>query len=226
MGEGGEGLQQGHYPRITEAERRGALAVLNGGSLETVEGVLSEDTVVADALDFQELAIDLLAEVAQVREVGEPLGHVEILRAIDRGFGAEGVLLLEILLDVGRLIFDVKTGLHSVGNHPRAIAEGRRRRGMCETERKQEADPIRTSEIQILADHRFEEVAAVHGAVKHVGETEFDLPDREVMVVAGRSVSQRQRPWQAVRPAVEEGLDVSGPERSEERRVGKGWGAR
>ena len=122
------------------------------------------------------------------------------------------MLLLEILLDVGRLVFDVKTGLHSVGNHPRAIAEGRRRRGMCETERKQEADPIRTSEIQILADHCFEEVAAVHGAVKHVGETEFDLPDREVMVIAGRSVSQRQRPWQAVRPAVEEGLDVSGPE--------------
>ena len=129
MGEGAEGLEQRHHARVAEAQRGDALAGLDGGLLEAVEGVLGQHAVVTEALDLEQLAIDLVAEVAQVRQVGDGLADVEVLRVVDRGFGAEGVLLLEVLLDVRGLVLDVQAGLDAVGDHARAIAAGRRRRG-------------------------------------------------------------------------------------------------
>ena len=43
---------------------------------------------------------DLVAEFAQVGQVVEAFSHVEIHRIVDRGLGAKGVLLFEILLYV------------------------------------------------------------------------------------------------------------------------------
>ena len=72
MGEAGDRLEQRHHAGIAEAQRGGALAVFDRGLLEAVEGVLGQHAVVADALDLQELAIDLVAEVAQVRQIRRP----------------------------------------------------------------------------------------------------------------------------------------------------------
>src|SRR5437773_896827 len=208
MGEAGDRLEQRHHARVTEAERGGPLAAFHGRALQAVERVLRQDTVVADALDFEELAVDLLAEVAQVREIADALGDVEVLRVVDRGFGSERVLLFEILLDVRRLVFDVETGLDPVGDDSGAIAEGRRGCGARETQRKQEADAMWSPEVEIFADDGFEEVPALDGAVKDLGETHFELPDREVMVEPSGAVLSGEWPRQAVRPPVEERLDV------------------
>jgi hypothetical protein len=56
--------------------------------------------MVAHALSFEELAIDLVAEIAQVGKIGYGLVDVEIVRIVDGGLGAESVLLFEVLLDV------------------------------------------------------------------------------------------------------------------------------
>ena len=56
--------------------------------LESIQAVLREHAVVTDALDFQELAIDLLPEVAQVGEVGEAFPYPEVARIVDRELGA------------------------------------------------------------------------------------------------------------------------------------------
>ena len=77
-------------------------------ALEPVERVLGQDAVVTDALDFEQFAIDLVPEVAQVGQVVDGLAHVEVHRVVDRRFGAEGVLLFEVLLHVGRLVLDVQ----------------------------------------------------------------------------------------------------------------------
>ena len=61
MGEGAEGLEQRHDARVAEAQRGDALAVFDGRALQPVERVLGQDAVVTDALDFEELAIDLVA---------------------------------------------------------------------------------------------------------------------------------------------------------------------
>ena len=78
---------------------------------------------------------------------------------------------------------------------------------------KSKPDAVGASEIEILADDGFEEVAALHGTIEDLGQTDFELADREAMVVAGRAFVGGHRPRQAMRPAVEEGLDVGGPER-------------
>ena len=70
MGEGAEGLQEGHHARIAEAQGGDALAGLDAGLLEAVERVLGQHAVVAEAFDLEQLAVDGVAEVAQVREVG------------------------------------------------------------------------------------------------------------------------------------------------------------
>ena len=111
MGEGAEGLEQRHHARIAEAQRGDALAGLDGGLLQAVEGVLGQDAVVTEALDLEQLAIDGVAEVAQVRQVVDGLPDVEVHRVVDGGFGAERVLLFEVLLDVGGLVLDVEAGL-------------------------------------------------------------------------------------------------------------------
>ena len=49
------------------AER--ALAGLDRGLLEAVQRVLGQHTLVADAFDFEELAIDLVPQVPEMRQV-------------------------------------------------------------------------------------------------------------------------------------------------------------
>ena len=50
-----------------------------------------------------------------------------------------------------------------------------------DAERKQQADAVGATEVEILADDRFEEVAALHRAGEDLGETDLKL-QREAMV--------------------------------------------
>src|SRR5262249_10178919 len=90
MGKADQGLQQGHDAGIAEAEGGHALPVHDRGLLEAIERVLGEHAVVTEALHFKQLAIDLLAEIAQMREVVEPLSDPEIPGVIDGHFGSYG----------------------------------------------------------------------------------------------------------------------------------------
>ena len=49
---------------------------------------MGEHTVVTDVLDFEELAIDLLAEVAEKREIAESFPDPEVSRVIDGDLGS------------------------------------------------------------------------------------------------------------------------------------------
>src|SRR5712692_10898951 len=95
MREAGDRLEQRHHTRIAEAEGGHALALFDGRALEPVKGVLREDAVMTDALDFEEPAIDLVAQFAEEREIVHALVDVEVLRIVDRRFGPERVLLFE-----------------------------------------------------------------------------------------------------------------------------------
>jgi hypothetical protein len=52
--------------------------------------------------------------------------------------------------------------------------------------------------------------------LEDLGVTDFELIDRKVMIVAGAAVGRWQRPWETVRPAVEDG---SGRRRAPEHRM-------
>ena len=92
------------------------------------------------------------------------------------------MLLFEVLLDVRGLVFDVQAGLDAIGDDARAIAIGGRRRGAGEAQRKQQAHAIGASEVEILADDGFEEVAPLHRPIEDLRETDFELAEREPMV--------------------------------------------
>jgi hypothetical protein len=76
----------------------GVLRRVPGGPLEPIERVLRKNALMADAFDFEELAINLVAELAQMRRVLETFVDVEVLRVVDRRFGPKGMLLFEVLL--------------------------------------------------------------------------------------------------------------------------------
>ena len=84
-----------------------------------------------------------------------------------------------------------RLGSHAIGDDARPIAKGGRRRGAGEAEREEQAHAIGPSQIEILADDGFEEVAALHGPIEDLGQTDFELADREAMVVAGRAFGRR-----------------------------------
>jgi hypothetical protein len=123
------------------------------------------------------------------------------------------VLLLEVLLDVRGLVLDVETRLHAIGDHPCAIAVRGRGRPTGQPKGEEEADAIGAPEVEILADDRFEEVAALHGLVADVREAHFELTDREAVVITRGPVGRGHRPREPLRPAIEEGLHVGRAER-------------
>ena len=86
--------------------------------------------------------------------------------------------------------------LDPVGDDPCAIAERRRRSGARDPKRKQQADAVRPAEVQVLADDGFEEVAALDGPIEDLGQTDFQLADREAMVIAGRTFGRGHWPRQ------------------------------
>jgi hypothetical protein len=88
MGKRADGLEERHDAGIAKAQCRDPLPGGHGRLPQAVEGVLSEHTVMTDVLDFEELAIDLLAEVAGMREIVEPFSDTEVPRVIDRDLGS------------------------------------------------------------------------------------------------------------------------------------------
>ena len=108
------------------------------------------------------------------------------------------------------LVFDVQARFHPVGDDARPVAVAGRRRAAGDPPWKEQANAIRSAEIQVLANHGFEKVAALHRAIEDLRQTHFELTNRHAMIVAGGAVRRGHRPGEAMRPAVEEGLDVGG----------------
>src|SRR5215212_12272977 len=99
MSEVAQGLEQRHHTWIAKAEGRDPLAVLLARGLELGEGVLAQRAGVADALDREQLLVDLGTGGAELREGFERFAGLEVGRVVDRGLGPERPLFLEVLLD-------------------------------------------------------------------------------------------------------------------------------
>src|SRR4030095_10475482 len=105
-----------------------------------------------------------------------------------------------------------------LGSTPSGMTRGRSQNaggggGGGDAQGKQQAHAVRSSEVEILADHRFEEMTALHGAIEDLGQTDFELTEGQAVVVSGHAFRGGHRPRQAVRPPVEEGLDIGRTER-------------
>src|SRR5437867_7636257 len=103
--------------------------------------------------------------------------------------------------------------MHAVGDHSGPIAERGRRGGASDPNRKEQSDAVRASEVEVFADHGFKEEPSLHRSVEDLREADFELIEREPMIVAGTTVGCWQRPRESMRPPVEEGLQVRGAKR-------------
>ena len=80
MGEADDRLEERHDARIAEAEGRYPLPVLHGRAAGGGRGPSwRQDAVLTDPLDLQELAVDLVAQIAEVGQVREPFVDVEVV---------------------------------------------------------------------------------------------------------------------------------------------------
>src|SRR2546426_550674 len=149
-----------------------------------------------------------------MREIVQPLASLEVFRVVDGGLRAQGAVLLEVLLDVGAFVFDVQAGTDSVGDDSGTIAMRRSRRATADptTAREQQADAVRTTQVEVVADQFFEEVTPLDRLVEDLSEADLDLPEGESVREPRAAVPGGQRPRQVGGPAMEEALHVLGPQ--------------
>lgn len=95
---------------------------------------------------------------------------------------------------MGVLEGDVQAGRYTGRDHPRLIAA----RGGWSPPRqprgKEQAHPVRPTQVEVLADDRLEELAPLDWAGEDLGETDLQLPEAELVLIAGAPLGRRQRP--------------------------------
>src|SRR5580692_8180428 len=84
-------------------------------AIDPLKGLLGEDAVVTEALDFKQPAVRAEADFAQFRQVVQSFADGKVVGVVDRRFGAQSALLLVILLDPGVLVIDVEGGCDALG---------------------------------------------------------------------------------------------------------------
>jgi hypothetical protein len=67
---------------------------------------------------------------------------------------------------------------------------------------------VRAAQIQIVADDFLEELSACHRPIHDLGEADFQLADRELVIIAGSTVAGRERQREPIQPFGEETLEL------------------
>ena len=86
------------------------MAGLLDRAVDAAKGILGEDAVKAEALDFEQSAVGGKADVAQFGQVMQAFADAEVVGIVDGGLGAQGALLLVVLLDASVFVVDVERG--------------------------------------------------------------------------------------------------------------------
>jgi hypothetical protein len=95
--------------RIGKAQSGSALAGPLDRAIDPLKGLLGEDAVVTEALDFEEPAVGAEADVTQFRQVVQSFADGEVVGVVDGRLGTQSALLLVILLDPGVFVIDVES---------------------------------------------------------------------------------------------------------------------
>src|SRR5437660_3035264 len=171
MAKAAQGSKQGLYARIAETQRGDALAARRAGwQLQTFKKGRGWHCSVSDALDLQQFGIDLPPDRPQMGQGVQAFGALEVERVVDRGLRPQSALLFEVLLDVRVVEFDVQAGCDAVGDHARLVGKLWGRCVAPEARGKQQANAVWSTEVQVVADDGFEEVAPVHRCGEDVGQ--------------------------------------------------------
>ena len=202
-----QGMPSGVDAWIGKAQSGGALAGMLDRAIDPLKGLLGEDAIVTEALDFEQPAVRAEADFAQLRQVVQSFANGEVVGVVDRRFGAQSALLLVILLDPGVLVIDVEGGCDAVGEDAGAPASGG---AAGDPAIKDQLDLIGPAEIEVLADHLFEKQPAVHRAIEHLGQRKLGLKDRNIVAEAGGLIGRGERMGEKAQPLAQQAVDLFG----------------
>ncbi len=100
---------------------------------------------------------------------------------VDGGLGLQRPAFLVILLDARTLVVDVQGGDDPLGDHP-APKPARRPAGHAPVE--DQLHLARPPEVEVLADHLFEEDPTRQRTVEHLGQRKLRVQDRHLIAVS------------------------------------------
>ena len=167
----------------------------------------AQGTVVADRLDLEQASVGVEADLAQRRQVMQPPAESEVAGIVDGGFGAQRLSVLVILLDAAVLIVHMQRRRDPVGDDAGAKASG----GACShAAAKDQLHLTGAADVQILADHVFEEHTTAHRLVEHLGERELGLQDGQAIAAAASAILFRERMRQAREPLAQQSINLGG----------------
>ena len=84
--------------------------------------------------------------------------------------------------------------MHAVSNHARAVPHRGRRGGSRDPDGKEQSHAVRSPEVEIFSDDGFEEESPLHRPIEDLCETDFELIDRQTVIVACATVGRGERP--------------------------------
>ena len=197
--------EQGMDKGVPEAHRGDALIVDDQRLREIGDNVVADRAIVADSLDAQEASVGLKADLPKCGEVLQQLADAEVASVVDRGLGAKPSVLLVVLLDTRVLVVDVQRGHDAMGDDAGPKRTGS---GLGDPAGEDHLDPVRTAEIEILADDLFEEDSPRNRSVQDLGQRKLGLEDRDGVPETGATILWRERMRKQTEPLAQKAVDL------------------
>src|SRR5207249_5073270 len=123
-------------------------------------------------LGTQEAPVGVEADLPQGGEVAERSADLEVVGVVDDRLGAQGAVVLVVLLDLRSLVINMQRRHYPFGEN--AGAERSRRRA-DDLAVEDQLNLARAADIQVLPDDLFEEAPSRHGAVEDLSQGELRL---------------------------------------------------
>lgn len=200
-----QGRHQGHDPEVAEGQKRHGLTRDHPRLGVRIEHPLGQGAVLADGFNLQQATIGLEADGPQGGQVDEFASNAKVAGVVDGGLGAQGVVELEVLLDLRVLIADMQRGDDPLGEDPGA-EDARGTLGDAPVE--DQADLLGTTQIEVLPDQFLEQMTPGHGSVEDLGAGEFGLKDRQFIAEAGGTIRGGEGLGQAGKPFAHHRVDL------------------
>jgi len=170
----GERGESRHDSGIAETEPRSSLTLIGQGGLgEPLYAGFGQYAIFRDAFDFKKTTNGVTGNLFQIREVLQTFVDAEVLGVVDRAFGTGGTVFLEVLLDVGGLVFHMQTRRDPTGDNTRAETSGG---ALYDLAVEQELDTIRATKVNVFTDNRLKELTPTHRTIEDLCAGELTLP--------------------------------------------------
>jgi hypothetical protein len=165
---------------------------------------------VTDALDVKETSVGRKADLAQFGKIFDASADAKIASVVDGRFGSTRLQQLVVLLDTRLFVVDMPRRHDAVCNDAGTEPTWR---AAVDLAIEYQADLARPANVQVLADHFFEEDATRNRLIEHLSERELrragsdsprhnPVPETDAVIASATcAAADRSFPQSSHRPA-------------------------